>query len=420
MRLPCDPAQIRLSNVSQHQTQIREMVSGRRDRIPIAVLLADDNQPVVERLLQLAEDHRWRWVSLGNTQGRPPKDIALRGALVNFVPGNPKVEALLDLNLPAVRIGLWPHPEDDRLPSVVPDRPAAGRLAVDHFAERGFEHIAFIGRYPWAADEMMYDAFAARAQDVGCQCHLLQENFKKLRSELRPGKDLMELRKQVFTQWLSDIPKPLGLFTFGDPMAAIYCQWVVDAELRVPEDVAVLGLGNHAFVCESAAVPLSSIAFDPVAIAEAAVGMLASLISGEELESTTVMVPPKGLVHRQSTDVLAAKNPYVVQALRFMWEHITEDLSVDHIARHIGISRRTLERAFLQDLGRGVNREFQRRRLEKAREMLVLTDWRVLDIAELLQFSSSNYLCRAFRAEFGISPAAYRREHADLYLSQHS
>lgn len=379
-----------------------------RDWTPIAALLQDTADRAAGRLLELAETLRWRWVALANTSGTLYPGIELRGALVDRLPSDSKVRQLLGMGIPVVRIGVWPHPEDYLVPAVVPDRVAAAHMAADHLAQRGFEHVAFIGRNPWAANQDMFEAFLSSSLRLGCQCHLLQEDVEQLRSQMPADGNLLMLRQTAFAAWLERTPKPLGLFTFGDPAAALYCQWVVEAGLRVPEDVAVLGIGDTRFVCESAAVPLSSVAFDHLAIVQTAVGMLARLIAGESLERTTVMVPPVGIVPRQSTDVVAASEPAVVRALRFMWDHVTQRLSVDEIAGHVGVSRRTLEKLFKREIGRGVGQEYKRRRLDKASQLLRMTDMPITDISDGLGFSYPSAFCKAFRTAFGVSPTDHR------------
>jgi LacI family transcriptional regulator len=139
--------------------------------------------------------------------------------------------------------------------------------------------------------------------------------------------------------------------------------------------------------------------------------MLDHLIAGRPVEQTAVKVPPVGVVTRQSTDVLAASDPKVVAALRFMWNHVAEDLTVDQIAREVGTPRRSLERAFMQDLGRGIYQEFLRRRLDLARDHVLQTDRSIGEIADLLGFNSVTAFGRAFKAAYGASPIQYRRRH---------
>lgn len=93
-----------------------------------------------------------------------------------------------------------------------------------------------------------------------------------------------------------------------------------------------------------------------------------------------------------------------------MWDNITQDLSVNQIASHVGVNRRSLERAFRRDLGRGINQEYQRRRLEKAGQLLIQTDLSIADVSTALGFNAHTYFCRVFREAYGVSPAQYRRE----------
>ena len=70
--------------------------------------------------------------------------------------------------------------------------------------------------------------------------------------------------QKVFTDWISSLPKPVGLLAFADTPADRFCHWIMAAGLRVPEDVAVLSIGNYTRVCDCSVVPISSIALDTV------------------------------------------------------------------------------------------------------------------------------------------------------------
>lgn len=370
------------------------------------------NTPKPPGLLELAREQRWRLINLAKFEGKPPSDfdLDLQGALTNQLPDNVPIESLLQRGIPTVRMGQWPHPQDFQVPAVIPDHAAVGVLAAEHFAERDFKHVACIGNEPWGNNRTTYEAFASRAAALGCECHLLREDSQVL-IKLSPGLERWQHRREQFIAWLATLPRPIGLLLFGDVQADRCCEWILQAGYTLPGEVAVLGIGNDEVMCECATVPISSIAHDARGVTERAVSTMARLIAGESLEQTTIPVPPLGVITRQSTDVLAASDPNVAKALRYMWEHISEDLSVNQIIEHVGVSRRTLETAFQRELKRGIHQEFQRRRLEKARELLVSTNMTVKDLSRALHFNSHNYFCRVFRAAYDTSPARYRREH---------
>jgi LacI family transcriptional regulator len=394
--------------VVRRNVSIDDVVGRSRRGAPIAVGQMP-NGVVAERLLEVAEERRWQLVGLTEYRGQLPSNLSVRGALVTGASGSPLVVDLLQRGIPTVRIGRMPGGDDAGLPTVVADRGAAGRLAADHFAARGFRHLAYIAHPWWKYNRLMFRGLVARGQELGCEVHLRRMHGERP-EYARNSPEQWRYQQVDFTESLRRFPKPVGLLASSDITAGRYCRWIVEAGWRVPEDVAVLGVGDDRFLCESAPVPTSSVAYDWRSITDTAVELLVRHMAGERLASATVRVEPRGVVTRRSTDVLAASDDNVARALRHMWDHLDQALTVDQIARQVQVSRRTLERAFERELGRGVFAEFQRRRLEKAREMLRQTDLRVADIAGRLGFSSQNYFGQVFRKMFGISPVRYRAQ----------
>ena len=94
--------------------------------------------------------------------------------------------------------------------------------------------------------------------------------------------------------------------------------------------------------------------------------------------------------------------------MRFLWDHYDQDLSVDDVAHEVGVNRRMLERAFQRALQRSVRDELRRKRLEIACSLLRTTDDAIADIAARIGYRSTQYLHRAFRAAYGMTPRAYR------------
>jgi len=367
-------------------------------------------EPIRRRILELSYELGWRLVDLSLYGGQLPPGHSPQGAIVNFLPDKPLVRKLRELGCPTVRIGRLPHPEDHLVPAVMEDLPDVGRVAVEHFADRNFRHVGYVGRDPWADSRAIYDGLREYAAARGCECHLLR--FKPAPPGAKQRGTMWRRREKQFIGWIRGVPKPLGLLAFGDGEAARLCMMCESGGVAVPRDVAVLGHDNMTLICECAQLTLSSVAPDYVRMAETAVDLLAKRMRGDPVAETTVVIPPAGVVTRESTDVLATPTPIVARALRFMWDHLSSDLSVDDIAGAVGVSRRRLERAFRRDLDRGINQELLRRRLERACELLRTTDMSIADLAPSLGFGSRDYFQRAFRRTVGVSPGRYRRNPA--------
>jgi len=398
---------------SSRLQQAQDIIGSRQDWTPVAVLLNDKSEGFMSRLMELAKQRRWRLISLFVYDGYAPNDIKLSGAFIDVLPTEQGVKTLLDRGIPVVRFGNLPHPDDTRVPAVMPDKAAFGRMAAEHFAARDFKHVAYIGRDSPGVHQPMYDGLTQRAHELGMTVHpkvLVNDELIQIRKQIGQRDNWLRQRPLI-EPWFAELPRPVGLLCHSDIQAARYCLWASQLGIETPQQLAVLTAGSHPLIAESTTMPLSCIEADEAGTLATAVDLLGRLMDHQPLERTTVMIPPRGVTTRRSTDVLAASDPIVAEALRFMWDHIAEDLAVDQIVEQMAVSRRRLELAFRKDLGRSVNAEFQRRRLEKACELITMTDLPIGEVAGSMGYNSHTHFGRAFRAAYGVTPAAYRSTH---------
>jgi LacI family transcriptional regulator len=134
-------------------------------------------------------------------------------------------------------------------------------------------------------------------------------------------------------------------------------------------------------------------------------------MDGEPPPREPIIIPPRGVVTRQSTDILAVPHVPTARALRFIWEHYRERIHAPDVAAAAGLSRRGLDHAFRQHLHRSVTEELTRRRVEHAKDLLENTDLKAYEVAEQSGFSGLVYFSRLFKQAVGTGPRAYRRLH---------
>lgn len=369
------------------------------------VLLHYVGDELLRGILKPARERGWRLVDMAVTQGGIPRGCSPIGAIIGLPVDHPAMSWLQGLDCPVVRVGLLPHPLDHHVPAAIVDYRAAGRLAAEHFAERNFKHVVYIGLRPWHDLRRTYDSFNRRAKQLGCTCDLFRLTNKGDASKAA----LFERRAREVEEWLLELPKPVGLFTYGDSQA-VWLETICDsAKLTMPEDVAILGLGNNTIVCKTAPVEVSSVDLANNVQCREAVRLLHCLVEGKAVPRKAVVIPPAGVVERQSTNVLAVPDPVVAKAVRYIWDHLELQVSVDHIAAHVGVSRRSLERAFRGTLGRSVNGERLRKRLERCAELLHGSQMTVEDIAVAAGFPSRSHMYRAFQKQYHLSPGQFRK-----------
>lgn len=380
---------------------------GTRPTILIDIIFEPD---MIHGIMETALDLGWRLFNLQHLRGNLPAGLTPIGALVTQSRSHPTVKRIRKRGWPIVRVSVLGIGDTEELPTVTTDRFAAGQLAAEFFAERGFRHLAYVRHIPWGCGRHQFSAFEARGKELGCQCHHLRL-VDHPASDKKEADRIYRAHTRQVRKWLGELPKPVAFLGYHDQQAAAVCANAIAAGLSVPEEIAILGVGNVQLHCESAQVPLSSIERGDEEIGRQSVLLLKRLIDGDAVSETSLLLPPYGVVERRSTDVLAVPNPAVARALRFLWDHLAEPLSVNDIVKESGVSRPTLERGFRRCLHRGINAELLRKRLEACCRLLTTTDLILPEVAKRTGFNSTVYLHRAFRKAFGMTPAAYRKAH---------
>ena len=120
--------------------------------------------------------------------------------------------------------------------------------------------------------------------------------------------------------------------------------------------------------------------------------------------------PPRGVVPRQSTDVLSIEDEDVATALRYVREHATDGIFVSDVISNATRSPSTLERRFKSALGRTIKAEISRVRLDRAKLLLQETELAIGKVATRAGFSEPKYFCDVFRKSEGLTAGDYRKQ----------
>jgi LacI family transcriptional regulator len=284
------------------------------------------------------------------------------------------------------------------VPYVETDDVAIARLAADHFIERDFRHLAFLGddRFRWSVNRR--DAFVAAARDRSVAVY-------EPRGRRRDG----NVEDEAIETWLLSLPKPVGLFACYDICGRQAVEACRRAGLAVPDEVAVLGVDDDAVLCGLSNPPLSSVIPDAIGAGRLAAELLDALIRGERLDREEWLLPPVGIATRQSTDVLAIDDELVVAAVRHIREHACAGIKVADVVRALGGSRRVLESRFLRRVGHTPHEEIARVQFRRVEQLLAETDLPLATIAARAGFRHPEYMTVAFTRRHGMSPSRWRR-----------
>ncbi len=316
-------------------------------------------------------------------------------------------ESVGRLGQPVVNVsGVLP---DLKIPRVMADHEQAGRLAAGHFLDRGLRHFGFFGYTDHAFSKGREAGFRREVERAGFEVSSYLSD-----DPLHPEPSGLWRWNDGLQGWLAGLPRPAGVLASHDIQGVQLSEICHRAGLRVPDDLALLGVDNDDLLCQMARPPLSSVALPAERIGFEAARMLEGLISRrgkkDRVRPRTLLLPSPGVVTRPSSDILAIDDEDVAAAVRFIRTHAHRPIGVAAVLDAVATSRRSLERRFVKALGRGVAEEIRRVRLDRARVLLADTDLPIARIAGDSGFSEAKHLSTVFRRETGLTPTEYRNQ----------
>jgi LacI family transcriptional regulator len=310
-----------------------------------------------------------------------------------------------EANVPLVNV--WnSSPVAEQLHGVFPDFHQIGREAAEHLWERGFRTFGCLSRPREKAHQNMIAGFheVLESNGFGCNCNHVSRFYYRAREPWNRF-------QQQLDQWIASWKPPIALFVaFND----VTIRYVVRAchrnGLRVPEDVSLIGGTNEPMICTIPPPSLTSVELSYEQNGYQAAKVLDELMKGKPSVPHHILIPPTGIIARDSTHFFAVDDDMVAEAMRFIEKRVHDDIDVDDVAKAVGTSRRTLERRFRVSCNRTIAKEILRLRILKAKRLLTETDMLVKQIANESGFNSPIRLHEAFMREEGFSPTEFRRK----------
>lgn len=293
--------------------------------------------------------------------------------------------------------------EELSISEILSDSEKIAALGVEHFVERQFRRVAFCGLPNRIWSTKREQAFKRLAESVGLETYIYAYPEKQ-------GNLSRQDERPFLTRWLRDLPKPIGVMACNDDRAAELLEIGTFEGIDVPDRVAVLGVDNDDLLCELTSPPLSSVTFDLGRAGFCAAALLWNLISGAASGYHRIDLPPTGIVTRRSTEVVAEDDPLVRRAVRYIRDNYQRQIGVADVARELDVSRRTLERRFIELLKRSVRGQIELFRFEQARNLILSTNDAIEEIARLAGFTHTKPMVRVFREHIGQTPSELRKQ----------
>lgn len=313
---------------------------------------------------------------------------------------NSFLDSLVRRRIPIVDlIGIKRH---EGMGAVIHDNNALGRLAADHFAERGFRHTAFYA-FEWTRQhDERYDSFAAAWRG--------EEPMRWIWPEESGGRH----GRKALVGWtlakLRAAPKPLAIYAYNSYNAAFLARVCLDNGIAIPHNVAILSANDQPVYNCRKSMPISGIDRDDERKYRTAVELLERMMAGQADRNTVISIMPKGVVTRRSTDIKAVEDETLRMAATLISQDISARFGPAKVATDLGMSLRKLNTRAKKELGHSVLDEIARLRIEEAKRLMLGTDDKLATIAAASGFCNASYFSKVFRRFAGISPHEWRKQ----------
>jgi len=294
------------------------------------------------------------------------------------------------------------------VPNIIPDDYTIAKIALEHFINRGFSQLAFCGfeGIHWSFKRGKYFVELAEAQGL----HTAEYQIKNVQDEF-----FLDEASLAITRWLENLTYPLGLLACNDDCGKIVSTACESAGIRIPEDIALLGVDNDEMVCLPNSPPLSSVVQNFEKSGFEAAKLLDRIMKGrEKLADQKIVLQATHVVARHSTNILAINDPEVATALQYIRQNVNRAIGVPDVVAATMMSRRALEYRFQKVLGRSIGSLIRSQRADQISKLLMETNLTISQIARELGYTSAEHIARYFRREKGMSPSEFRNTKGNL------
>lgn len=294
------------------------------------------------------------------------------------------------------------HRADDIGPGAVcvtGNSQSIAQAAAKELFQLGYSHYAFVPHtddslISWSTERS--EVFRRCVCEAGCMFHSFDGT---------PGRE-----QKRFSKWLRQLPNPCGIFAANDLTAQLIRTTCRKLDLRIPEDIAIIGVDNHLDICENDEPTLSSIQQNLEDCYYQAAKLLDEMIDHPKAVHTNRSFGILRVVRRASTRPLATVDVRIKRALEFIRLHAVERITPADVVAAMGCRRSYADQRFRECTGRSIVEEISVRRVELIKDALRLPDTRLEDLPASCGFASAVDMRRVFKKLTGMSPREWRKQ----------
>lgn len=290
----------------------------------------------------------------------------------------------------------------DCIPNITSDYEKTGAMAATRFLSRGFQHFAFFGYNGVCWSDERCDGFRNILESVGLADHFYKYDRQRI-------DHLWNYDPTSVVEWVESLPKPCAIMACDDNQASILLQVCNVAGIKIPSEIAIIGVDNDEVLCNMSAPPLSSINIDIERGGYEAAAMAERMVKDPSYSGEDIVLRPMNIVTRMSSNVFATRDPAILAALQFISANINRKIMVKDVLAVVPLSRRLLEQRFLKETGSTVYQYITQLRMERFAQLLLESNDTISNIAARMEEEDTKSISRRFQAIKGCTPSEFRK-----------
>jgi len=295
----------------------------------------------------------------------------------------------------------------DYFSNLTGDYIATGKMAAHFFAQKGFHNFAFYGNKGviWSLE---------RAEGYRREVEKIRGDYYYFETENLSGEQWSRSHVHL-DDWLLSLPKPIALFACDDYFALQVSEICKFNNIRIPEDIALLGVDNDELICNLSDPPISSIVLDIEKGGYETGRLIDKLVKKEKTGQFNIVINPIRIEVRHSTEKYDITSKYILEVVKYIENNFKSEISINELSRLVPLSRRNLEVKFKNDLGTSIYQFILSCRVEHLAFLLLTTDRSLFDLAYEVGFKDCKNVSRVFKKFKNCSPNEYRQKYTATY-----
>nr|WP_254869310.1 helix-turn-helix domain-containing protein [Vibrio diazotrophicus] len=257
-------------------------------------------------------------------------------------------------------------------------------IALGHFINDGIRHVSVysdLGDYyqSWATERK--NSFSSLALKLGCSYY------------------------SNAIEAITTSENRIGVFCTTDRSARKFIRYCIENNIPVPDKVSIIGTDYDELERDISPIPISSIDLNPKQLGRECIELLLNPRPSSKQQSYKA----KQLYVDSSAKSAIESDSVVNSALLYIHKHYSRNIRVMQIADYCKVSRKTLDKKFIDLKGETVHQYLSNLRLDKSKQLLRETSLPVDSIARRCGYLGQNYLNQLYRKCFGYTPFEYRK-----------